>query len=83
MCWYPSGIVGVLLSKTTSSGNPLSGGSKDKANVRSISEQAISPFTRLIDLHMASKVDGPNTQWKETSLSRAKETNNGFRLLTR
>ena len=79
----PSRIVGVLLSKTTPLGNPLPGGSKDKGNVRLISEQTISPSTRLIDPPMASKVGRPNTHWSEISFPRAKEINNGSHLLTR
>ena len=48
----PSGIVGVLISKTTPSGNPFPGGSRDKGNVRLISEQTISPFTQ-------ARLEGP------------------------
>ena len=63
----PSRIVGVILSKTTPSGNSLPGGFKDKGNVRLISEQTICPFTRLIEPPMASKVGRPNTHWSKTS----------------
>ena len=76
----PCGTIGVLLSNTILSDSPLPGGSKDRENVRLISEQMNFSFTRLIISPNANKVSNPKTQRRETSFPKAKEINNGSRL---
>ena len=64
----PPEIVGVVLSNTAPTGNPLPGGSRVKGKARLSSEQKHILLTRLIRLPRLFRVNSPITQRSETSL---------------